>query len=109
MQFGVLSLANLDRQKRYLALLRQAVSVDGVRASSLAALEDEIALAEDGKQIYGTEIAIIDGRAVIPSVVDPARLDERRAFVGLPPMSEYLRHAESELGMPVDRSALNVR
>jgi hypothetical protein len=72
MQFGVLSLANLDRQKRYLALLRQAVSVDGVRASSLAALEDEIALAEDGKQIYGTEIAIIDGRAVIPSVVDPA-------------------------------------
>jgi hypothetical protein len=75
----------------------------------LAALEDEVALAEQGTQIYGTEISITGGRAVIPPVVDPARLDERRASVGLPPMSEYIRHVESELGMSVDQSALNVR
>jgi hypothetical protein len=76
--------ANIDRQKRYLALLRPTVAGIKERAS-VAMLEDEIALAEDGKQIYG-----------------------RRAAVGLPPMEEYLRQAESELGMPVDRSALSV-
>jgi hypothetical protein len=99
--------ANIDRQKRYLALLRPTVAGIKERAS-VAMLEDEIALAEDGKQIYGTEITLANGKAAVAPVADPAQIDARRAAVGLPPMEEYLRQAESELGMPVDRSALSV-
>ena len=98
--------ANIDRQKQYLALLRQTATGIKERAS-VAMLEDEIALAEGGKQIYGTEITLGNGKAAVAPIVDPAQIDARRAAVGLPPMGEYLRRAESELGMPVDRSALS--
>ena len=67
-----------------------------------------IELAEDGKQIYGTEITLANGKAAVAPVADPAQIDARRAAVGLPPMEEYLRQAESELGMPVDRIGLSV-
>lgn len=102
----ILSHAPLEKQKKYLPLLRQAVSDGQAAASDLAMIEDDIALADDGAQIYGTKVSVENGRAVLSPVVEPERLDERRAAVGLPPIDEYLELAESELGMPVDRSAL---
>lgn len=98
--------ASIERQQRYLPLLRQAVSETQARASMLALLEDEIALAEEGEQIYGTEITLRDGKALLAPIANPGEIDERRAAVGLPPIDEYLRQAEAELGMPVDRRAL---
>jgi hypothetical protein len=74
----------------------------------LALIEDEIALTAEGKQIYGTEITLTEGKARLAPVADPAQIDERRTAVGLPPIEEYLRQAEAELGMPVDRSALSI-
>jgi hypothetical protein len=98
--------APLERQRDYLQVLREAVANGQASAADLAMLEDDVALADDGAQIYGTNVSLEDGRAILSPVVDPARIDERRAAVGLPPIEEYLRYAEGELGMPVDRSAL---
>lgn len=102
----ILSHAPLEKQKEYLPLLRQTISDGQASASDLATIEDDIALADDGAQIYGTNISVENGRAILAPVIDPERLDERRAAVGLPPIEEYLARAEAELGMPVDRSAL---
>lgn len=102
----ILSHASLEKQMEYLPLLRQAVSGGQASASDLAMIEDDIALADDGAQIYGTNISVENGRAILSPVVAPEELDERRAAVGLPPIDEYLELAEAELGMPVDRSAL---
>jgi hypothetical protein len=103
----VMQHASIERQKRFLPLLRQAVAENRALASNLAMLEDEIALADQGKQIYGTEITMTDGKAMIAPVADPETIDERRASVGLPPIEEYLRRAEAELGAQIDRSALD--
>jgi hypothetical protein len=87
--------------------LRQAGFEGDAKAYDLAMLEDEVALAENRKHIYGTEISITVVQAMVAPMVDPRGLDERRAAVGLPPIDEYLRKAEAELGMPVDRRAID--
>ena len=71
-------------------------------------MEDEISVTNTGSQLYGTEISfdLVTKVAKVVPVIDPDGLDARRAEIGLPPIDEYLRQAEAELGMPVDRSAL---
>lgn len=102
----ILEHADLEHQRRYLPILRRAVAGGRDKASNLAQLEDEISMAERGVQIYGTEIQVIQGNFVVAPVIDPERLDERRASVDLPPMEVYLQQAETELGQPVDRGSL---
>lgn len=102
----ILQHANIERQRRYLPLLREEVSRNGALASNLAMLEDEISLADTGEQIYGTEIKMENENVFVAPVIDPAGLDARRASVGLPPMEEYLKEAEAEIGRPIDRGNL---
>lgn len=104
----ILQHADTARQERYLPLVREAVKDGRAEALSLAELEDEISVANTGSQLYGTEISfdLATGVAKLVPVIDPERLDARRAEIGLPPIDEYLRQAEAELGKPVDRSAL---
>jgi hypothetical protein len=102
----ILQHADIERQKQYLPILRAEVSRSGALAANLAMLEDEIALADTGEQIYGTEIKMLNDDVFIAPVIDPAKLDERRASVGLPPMEEYLKQAEAEIGRPIDRGNL---
>jgi hypothetical protein len=102
----ILQHADLEQQKQYLPILREEVARNAALASNLAMLEDEIALADTGEQIYGTEIKLVDDNVIVAPVIDPARLDERRVSVGLPPMEEYLEEAEAEIGRPIDRSNL---
>jgi hypothetical protein len=104
----ILQHADIGRQERYLPLLRQAVKDGHAEALSLAELEDEVSVANSGSQLYGTEISfdLVTRVAKLVPVIDPERLDARRAEIGLPPIAEYLAQAEAELGIPVDRSAL---
>ncbi len=104
----ILQHADIARQERYLPLIREAVKGGSAEALSLAELEDEISVANTGSQLYGTEISfdLVTKVAKLVPVIDPDRLDARRAEIGLPPIDEYLKQAEAELGMPVDRSAL---
>src|SRR5262245_37028320 len=104
----ILQHADIGRQERYLPLLRQAVKNGHAEALSLAELEDEVSVANSGSQLYGTEISfdLVTRVAKLMPVIDPERLDARRAEIGLPPIDEYLTQAEAELGIPVDRSAL---
>lgn len=90
--FLVIQHSDLATQKKYLPLMRAAVKAGKARGSSLALLEDRIALREGRPQIYGSQLRSDGGGPLYVSAMeDPDHVDERRASVGLPPMAEYLK------------------
>ncbi|MBF6607932.1 MAG: hypothetical protein ITG00_04245 [Flavobacterium sp.] len=89
--FLVIQHADLETQKRYLPMMRDAVKAEKANPASLALLEDRIELREGRRQIYGSQIGrhpITNEHYVLP-LRDPENVDERRAAVGLGPMSQY--------------------
>ena len=74
----------LDVQRLAVRLLGEAVSAGSASRRDLAFLEDRVAVNEGRHQVYGTQIAdVVDGEPVPWPCVDPDRLDERRAAVGI--------------------------
>jgi hypothetical protein len=57
-------------------------------------LEDRLALRQGKKQIYGSQLARDNstGKYYVYNLEDPENVDKRRAGVGMPPLSEYLKH-----------------
>lgn len=89
--FLVIQHADLAAQQRYLPLMREAVKAGRAAGSSLALLEDRVALREGRPQIYGSQIGIHeDGTHYVLPLQDPAGVDIRRAAVGLPPLADYV-------------------
>lgn len=90
--FLVIQHAPLETQQKYLPMMREAVKEGNASASSLALLEDRVALREGKKQIYGSQIGShkdSEKQYVLP-LEDPINVDERRKSVGLGPLSEYV-------------------
>lgn len=90
--FLVIQHADQVTQEKYLPMMREAVKNGKARASSLALLEDRVALGQGKKQMYGSQI----GRDpetqkyyVLP-LEDPDNVDKRRSEVGLGLLSEYV-------------------
>lgn len=81
---------DVEFQRRALDLMRDAVEHDDADPTELAYLEDRVALADDGRQTYGTQIRCVDGRAEPAELAEPDRVDELRAEVGLGPLDDYL-------------------
>jgi len=72
-------------QAHCLELMRAAVAAGEAHAARLAYLEDRVRVALGRPQLYGTQEIQLPGMdwELLP-VEDPARLNERRAAVGLP-------------------------
>lgn len=78
----------LDVQRLAVSLLRAAVDDGDASPRELAFLLDRVAVNEGRPQTYGTQIAdVVDGKPVPWPCVDPDRLDERRARVGIEPFA----------------------
>jgi hypothetical protein len=93
--------ADLERQKRYLPTLKSAASVGEASAWGVAMLEDRIRVRGGQNQLYGSNFERgPDGKCHVTPIDDPSHVDERRHAVGLPPMAEYLREIEEQLGKP---------
>jgi hypothetical protein len=92
--FLVLQHASLAAQERYLPMLRDAAARHELAPSLLAMLEDRVRLQRHQPQIYGTQMQENPAthRLELYTLEDPARVDERRASVGLPPLADYLAH-----------------
>jgi hypothetical protein len=90
--FLVIQHSDLDVQKRYLSMMREAVKRGNAKSSSLALLEDRVALRQGKRQIYGTQISwdMISNEYYVFPLSDPDNVDKRRAEVGLEPISDYL-------------------
>lgn len=93
--FLVIQHADLETQKQYLPLVRKAVEEGKTLPSNLALLEDRMALREGKKQIYGSQVFIDSetGNKYVQPLKNPETVDERRAKVGLLPMSDYLKQS----------------
>jgi hypothetical protein len=94
--FLVIQHADLKVQEKYLPMMRDAVKKGNAKGTSLALLEDRVALRTGKKQIYGSQIYINlkTNEHYIAPLEDPDNVDKRRAEVGLPPLADYVSYWE---------------
>ncbi|MBK1894345.1 DUF6624 domain-containing protein [Chryseobacterium paridis] len=92
--FLVIQHADLATQEKYLPMMREAVKNGKAQSSSLALLEDRVALRQGKKQIYGSQIGRDPETQLyfVSPLEDPDNVDKRRAEVGLPPLAEYVKN-----------------
>jgi hypothetical protein len=91
--FLVIQHSDLPTQQKYLPMMREAVKNKKASGSSLALLEDRVALGEGRKQIYGSQLkGDGNGGYYLSPLEDPDNVDKRREEVGLPPIAEYIQH-----------------
>lgn len=90
--FLVIQHSPLEVQEKYLPMMREAVKAGNARSSSLALLEDRVALRKGGKQIYGSQVGRNKetGEYYVSPLEDPENVDKRRVEVGLGPISDYI-------------------
>lgn len=89
--FLVIQHADLETQQKYLPMMQAAVKNGKASPSSLALLEDRIALRTGKKQIYGSQIGMDEeGKPYVMPLEDPDNVDKRRAEVGLRPLADYV-------------------
>ncbi len=91
--FLVIQHADLSTQQKYLPVMRTAVKANKAQASELALLEDRVALGENRRQTYGSQIGEDPtGKAYVLPLEDPDHVDERREQVGLGPLADYVKN-----------------
>jgi hypothetical protein len=90
----VIQHADLRTQEIYLPVLKEAVKRNAAKPGHLALLEDRVAMRKGLKQIYGSQIGTDEktGKYYVYPIENPHQVDERRATVGLGPLSEYLKN-----------------
>ena len=93
--FLIVQHAELDYQKKYFPLIKEAVAQKEARRSDLALLEDRILTREGKKQVYGTQLRLnqTTQRMELYPIEDEENVDDRRAAVGLEQLAEYLKRA----------------
>lgn len=92
--FLVIQHSDLETQKKYLPMMKEAVKKGNASPGSLALLIDRIEIREGRKQIYGSQIGINQSNNtyyVLP-LTDPDNVDKRRTEVGLDPISNYIKN-----------------
>ncbi len=92
--FLVIQHSDLKIQEKYLPMMREAVAKKKASASSLALLEDRVALRQGKRQIYGSQIGRKPngGDYFVSPLDDPDNVDKRRLSVGLGSLESYISH-----------------
>ncbi len=88
--FLVIQHSDIDVQDKYLPMMREAVRNNKAQPSSLALLEDRVALRHGKKQVYGSQINCNGDDCWVSPLEDPDNVDKRRAEVGLQPLANYV-------------------
>lgn len=81
---------DLTFQKKVLGHVQQAYQAGTASGQQLGLLTDRVRIAEGNPQLYGTQAQIRNGELHLSPITDSANVDQRRADVGLPPLSEYI-------------------
>ncbi|WP_198663447.1 DUF6624 domain-containing protein [Jiangella endophytica] len=92
-------------QQRALELMRPAAEAGLADPGELAYLEDRVGLNTGGEQVYGTQIACVDGVPEPAPLADPDTVDERRAEAGLEPLDDYLATLDEACAAEAEASA----
>lgn len=93
--FLIVQHSDIEYQKKYFPLIKEAASRSEARPSDLAMLEDRILTREGKKQIYGTQLRLNQKTQLMElyPIEDEENVDTRRAAVGLTPLAQYLKKA----------------
>jgi hypothetical protein len=93
--FLIVQHADLDYQKKYLPLIKEAVALKEARQSDLAMLEDRVLTREGKKQIYGTQLRLNQRTQLMElyPIEDEENVDARRVGAGLEPLAQYVKKA----------------
>ncbi|SDM44547.1 DUF6624 domain-containing protein [Maricaulis salignorans] len=75
-------------RRRIVAALEPVARAGRYDARDFAPMADALAVSQNGRQVYGTLSACVDGLREPVRVRRPAELDARRAALGLSPMDE---------------------
>ncbi len=104
--FLVVQHAGIDTQLKYLPMMQEAVKKGNASPSSLALLEDRVALRQGNRQIYGSQITSDKetGELFVSPLIDPENVNVRRAEVGLGTIEQYI--ANWELTWDVEKHKL---
>lgn len=100
--FLIVQHADLQYQKKYFPLLKEAVSKGEADRDDAALLEDRILMREGKKQIYGSQLHFneVTKKLELWPIEDEEGVDARRASVGLEPIAEYLKRFGLEYKPP---------
>lgn len=72
-----------------LPVIAKAVKTGEVAPRHLALIADRVVRAHGKPQVYGSDWAFADGELTwTDGIAEPETADERRAFIGLPPLAE---------------------
>ena len=97
---------SLELQKRALPLVERAVRRKEIPPDDFAMLTDDVLNHEGKLQLYGTNFTYAGDKLALSPTQDPARLDERRRKIGLPPIAVYMQFMAELAGKPFDESSL---
>ena len=80
-------------QQFYLPIIKESVMKGETPARQYAFLVDRIAVNSEQPQVYGTQICTDkeSGEAAVCPIIDPGKVDQRRAEIGFEPLAEYLQ------------------
>jgi TonB family protein len=89
--FLVIQHNDTETQQKYLPLLTAAAEKGELRASSLAILIDRVRTGRGQKQLYGSQLHETKSGIKLYPIEDEAKVNMRRAKVGLQPLEVYLK------------------
>lgn len=93
--FLLIQHADLAFQKQMLPHVRDSFRSGNLSGQSYALLLDRVLVGEGKPQMYGTQAKPFDQwkgkEPVLNPIEDEANVDKRRAEVGMPPLSEYIK------------------
>lgn len=102
--FYLVQHATPDLQRAALEPFRAAWRDGALDGALVAMLTDRIRVGENRPQLYGTQFGATPGHPMaLQPIEDVARVDARRATMGLPPLAEYLDQICAEADLCVER------
>ena len=89
--FLVIQHSDLETQLKYLPMMREAVKKGNAKGKNFALLVDRIEMEQGNRQIYGSQIKIDGDEFYVYPIIEPEKVNERRAEVGLEPIEDYVK------------------
>lgn len=90
--FLVIQHSDLETQLKYLPMMREALKKGNAEGKDFALLVDRIAMEQGNRQIYGSQIKIDGDEFYVYPIIEPEKVNERRADVGLEPIEDYVKN-----------------
>jgi VWFA-related protein len=91
----------LDLQTDLLPVVIAAVKKGEAQKSDVAELVDRMRVDAGMKQLFGTQVKVINGFLVLTPIEAESQVDDRRKQFGMPPLAGHLRNLERQYQTPL--------